>query len=134
MPDPASTRLTSRPEGDRVSFVPFWPVNIAAGEGKSVQDQWTETRSPCGCLDWLQPLIEILFIKKNLGFTVTAGSPSMGFRHADLIGTGAFGLAWFTFPWIAAVLSGVGGFGSTVAVQSGLWLRRMLPFLAKSEA
>jgi len=29
-------------------------------------------------------------------------------------------------PYVAAVLSGIGGFGSTLAVQGGLWLRRMV--------
>jgi len=29
-------------------------------------------------------------------------------------------------PYVAAVLSGIGGFGSTLAVQGGLWLRRMM--------
>jgi hypothetical protein len=29
-------------------------------------------------------------------------------------------------PWMAALLTGIGGFVTTLAVQAGLWLRNML--------
>lgn len=34
--------------------------------------------------------------------------------------------AYFVGPWLSAVVSGVGGFATTMAVQAGLWLRKML--------
>jgi hypothetical protein len=34
--------------------------------------------------------------------------------------------AYFAGPWLSAVASGIGGFATTLAVQVGLWLRRML--------
>lgn len=34
--------------------------------------------------------------------------------------------AYFAGPWLSAVASGLGGFATTLAVQAGLWLRRML--------
>jgi len=39
-----------------------------------------------------------------------------------LCGTGVF----FAGPCVAAVASGIGGFGTSCAVQMGIWLRRML--------
>jgi len=39
-----------------------------------------------------------------------------------LCGTGVF----FAGPWVSAIASGVGGFGTSCAVQMGIWLRRML--------
>ncbi len=39
-----------------------------------------------------------------------------------LCGTGVF----FAGPYVAAVTSGIGGFGTSCAVQMGIWLRRML--------
>jgi hypothetical protein len=39
-----------------------------------------------------------------------------------LCGTGVF----FAGPYVAAVASGIGGFGTSCAVQMGIWLRRML--------
>jgi hypothetical protein len=32
--------------------------------------------------------------------------------------------AWYAGPWLAALLSSVGGFTATLAVQAGLWLRK----------
>jgi hypothetical protein len=37
--------------------------------------------------------------------------------------------AWLAGPWLAATLGGVGGFTTTLAVQTGLWLRRLLQSL-----
>jgi hypothetical protein len=34
--------------------------------------------------------------------------------------------AWYAGPWLAALLSGVGGFATTLAVQAWLWLRQAL--------
>jgi hypothetical protein len=42
------------------------------------------------------------------------------------VGAGVALAAWFAGPWLAAVLSGVGGFASALAVQSWLWLRKAL--------
>jgi hypothetical protein len=33
---------------------------------------------------------------------------------------------WYAEPWIGAVMSGIGGFATTLGVQAGLWLRRMM--------
>lgn len=41
------------------------------------------------------------------------------------VGAATAAMAWFAAPWLAAALSGVGGFGTAVAVQGGWWLRRM---------
>jgi hypothetical protein len=42
--------------------------------------------------------------------------------------------AYFVGPWLSALVSGVGGFMTTLAVQAGLWLRRMLASTSFSEA
>jgi hypothetical protein len=34
--------------------------------------------------------------------------------------------AYFAGPWLSAVAGGMGGFAGTLAVEAGLWLRRML--------
>jgi hypothetical protein len=34
-------------------------------------------------------------------------------------------------PWIAALVGGIGGFVTTLAVQTGLWLRKLLAFDAE---
>jgi hypothetical protein len=34
--------------------------------------------------------------------------------------------AWFAGPWLATLLSGVGGFAAALAVQAWLWLRKAL--------
>jgi hypothetical protein len=39
-----------------------------------------------------------------------------------LCGTGVF----FAGPWVGAIASGIGGFGTSCAVQMGIWVRRML--------
>jgi len=41
------------------------------------------------------------------------------------VGIGLAAVALVAGPWIAALLSGIGGFGSALAVQAGLWLRKM---------
>jgi hypothetical protein len=64
----------------------------------------------------------------------TACAPLSVLRHvghyfliALAIGIAVSAAAWFSGPAVASALSGVGGFGSTVAVQIGMWFRRMLP-------
>jgi hypothetical protein len=51
------------------------------------------------------------------------------FKYHLLIALGVGALAgvsgWYAEPWIAAALSGIGGFAMTLAVQAGLWVRRM---------
>jgi hypothetical protein len=47
------------------------------------------------------------------------------------IGVVVGALAWFAGPWLAAVASGIGGFATTLAIQGGLWLRRL--FLPEME-
>jgi len=47
------------------------------------------------------------------------------FLIALAIGTLLGVTAYFAAPWLAAAVSGVGGFATTVLVQTGLWLRRM---------
>ena len=42
------------------------------------------------------------------------------------VGAAAGMAAWFAGPYLAALLSGVGGFAATVTVQGWLWLRRSL--------
>jgi len=38
----------------------------------------------------------------------------------------AIGLAaWLAGPWLSALAGGIGGFTTTLAVQAGLWLRRV---------
>ena len=41
--------------------------------------------------------------------------------------------AYFAGPWLSAVASGLGGFATTLAVQAGLWLRRMLGAVSRIE-
>jgi hypothetical protein len=36
--------------------------------------------------------------------------------------------AWYAGPWLAALVSGVGGFTTSLALQGWLWLRRALDF------
>jgi hypothetical protein len=45
---------------------------------------------------------------------------------AVAIGASAGTAAYFAGPWLAAGVSAVGGFATTLAVQTGLWLRRTL--------
>jgi hypothetical protein len=45
---------------------------------------------------------------------------------AVAIGVSAGAAAYFAGPWLAAGVSAVGGFATTLAVQAGLWLRRTL--------
>ena len=47
------------------------------------------------------------------------------FLIALAIGTLLGVTAYFAAPWLAAAASGVGGFATTVLVQTGLWMRRM---------
>jgi hypothetical protein len=41
------------------------------------------------------------------------------------VGVALGGIVWFSGPWLGVVTSAVGGFISTLAVQAGLWLRKM---------
>jgi hypothetical protein len=41
------------------------------------------------------------------------------------IGTAAGTAAYFAGPWLAVAASAVGGFATTLAVHTGLWLRKM---------
>jgi hypothetical protein len=41
------------------------------------------------------------------------------------VGVALGGLVWISGPWLGVVTSVVGGFISTLAVQAGLWLRKM---------
>jgi hypothetical protein len=34
--------------------------------------------------------------------------------------------AWYAEPWLAAIAGGIGGFVTSLAVQAGLWLRKVL--------
>ena len=51
------------------------------------------------------------------------------FKHHILlalgVGVALGGLVWISGPWLGVVTSVVGGFISTLAVQAGLWLRKM---------
>ena len=42
------------------------------------------------------------------------------------IGVAAGTAVYFADPWLAAAFGGVGGFAATLAVQAGLWLRRLM--------
>jgi hypothetical protein len=50
------------------------------------------------------------------------------------VGTAVAVGAWFAGPWLAALLSGLGGFAATVALQGWLWLRRTLGLGAEPSA
>jgi hypothetical protein len=41
---------------------------------------------------------------------------------------------WYAGPWIAAIISGIGGFATTLTVQAGLWLRNVLAVNAEQAA
>jgi hypothetical protein len=41
------------------------------------------------------------------------------------VGVALGGIVWLSGPWLGVVTSAVGGFVSTLAVQAGLWLRKM---------
>lgn len=41
------------------------------------------------------------------------------------VGAAVATAAWFAGPYLATALSGIGGFGTAVAVQGGCWVRRM---------
>ncbi len=60
------------------------------------------------------------------------------FKHQLLtalgVGMAAGAAAYFAGPWLAAGVSALGGFGSTLAVQAGLWLRRTLGMSAGTHA
>ena len=43
-------------------------------------------------------------------------------------------LVCYAGPWMAAILSGIGGFVTTLAVQAGLWLRQLLKIDAEEMA
>ena len=42
------------------------------------------------------------------------------------VGVAAGTVAYFAGPWLAAGVSAVGGFATTLAVHAGLWFRRVL--------
>jgi hypothetical protein len=42
------------------------------------------------------------------------------------VGVVAALLTWLAGPWLATLISGLGGFATTLAAQFGLWLRRLL--------
>jgi hypothetical protein len=67
------------------------------------------------------------------------GCRSLGcFRYQLLAALGIGGAvaagAWFAGPWLAALLSGVGGFAAALAVQAWLWLRRALGLAVEPDA
>ena len=38
---------------------------------------------------------------------------------------------WYAGPWLAAIVGGIGGFVTTLAVHVGLWLRKVLALNAE---
>ncbi len=69
----------------------------------------------CGAYAAWQRLQVVRNLKYQMLTALTVGA---------LCGTGVF----FAGPWIAAIASGIGGFGTSCAVQMGIWLRRMLAY------
>ena len=70
-------------------------------------------KAGCGAYAAWQRLQFVRALKYQLLTALTVGA---------LCGTGVF----FAGPWVSAIASGIGGFGTTTAVQMGIWLRRML--------
>jgi hypothetical protein len=58
------------------------------------------------------------------------------FKYQIMLALGmgiATGIAvWYASPWIGAVLSGIGGFATTVAVQGWLWVRKLVAVNAET--
>lgn len=50
------------------------------------------------------------------------------------IGVVAGVAAYFAGPWLSAVASGIGGFTTTLAVQAGMWFRRMVGSTSLTDA
>jgi hypothetical protein len=86
-------------------------AGVVQAAGNAISHAWQSTcnhvtaaRASCGVL-WP--------FKFQILFALLIGlSVGMGVCHAE--------------PWIAAVTSGIGGFVTTLTVQAGLWLRKMM--------
>ena len=79
--------------------------------GTAVANTWSGMINAIGAV--LAPLAVLPRIARYLEF-------------AFAIGVLASLVALFCGPWVASALSGVGAFGSTLALQIGLWVRRMM--------
>jgi hypothetical protein len=116
-PPPALPRPKPPRPGARERLGSLWRGVRAglAGLGLACAARWAQARA------WAGRALAGLAARCR-----TAGKYRREILTALGVGAGVAAAAWFAGPWLAAALSGVGGFVTALAVQGWLWLRKAL--------
>jgi hypothetical protein len=124
----AKFQVPLAPLGDPVK-APAQPTLPTPGLGQRLADGWQQTRA------WTSSLVEVCRqpaqnLCNSAKDLCTYGVLLRPIRNqillALVIGMLMAVLVCYAGPWMAAILSGIGGFITALAIQAGLWLRQLL--------
>ena len=125
LPTPAPLAVPVHPEAPKASIVRAIVSKACSAVNKAVKWSWNGLKAGAGLV--------ANGARTALNQLTALGQRLRAMRHARRpllvalgVGVLAAGIALVAPSWVAAIVSGLGGAGATLAVQAGLWLRQNL--------